>query len=101
MTFIQQSLLLLLLMGAGCIEKSILPALVQSPDQKISVYEAMKMFTINGAKGVRMNDRLGTLEKGKYADFVVLDKNPLRMAEEKIKEIKVLDVYRAGRRIGT
>jgi imidazolonepropionase-like amidohydrolase len=39
--------------------------------------EILKCATINGAKILRMDDKIGTLEKGKYADMVVFDKNPL------------------------
>ena len=39
--------------------------------------EALKAATINGASYLGMGDELGSLEKGKLADLIVLDKNPL------------------------
>jgi imidazolonepropionase-like amidohydrolase len=39
--------------------------------------EALRTATINGAKYLGLDDDLGSLEKGKLADLVVLDKNPL------------------------
>ena len=39
--------------------------------------EILRCATINNAKILRMEDKIGSLEIGKYADMVVLDKNPL------------------------
>jgi imidazolonepropionase-like amidohydrolase len=39
--------------------------------------EVLRCATINGAKILRLDDRIGSLDTGKYADMVVLDKNPL------------------------
>jgi imidazolonepropionase-like amidohydrolase/Tol biopolymer transport system component len=40
-------------------------------------FEALKAATINGAEYLGMGDQIGSLEKGKFADLIVLDKNPL------------------------
>ena len=39
--------------------------------------EALQTATLNPAKFLGMDDRLGTIEKGKLADMVLLDANPL------------------------
>jgi len=39
--------------------------------------EALRAATINGAQYIGMDDEIGTLEIGKLADIIVLDKNPL------------------------
>ncbi|MDI6742577.1 MAG: amidohydrolase family protein [Smithella sp.] len=39
--------------------------------------EVLRCATINNAKILRLDDRIGSLDTGKYADMVVLDKNPL------------------------
>ena len=39
--------------------------------------EILRCATINNAKILRLVDRIGSLETGKYADMVVLDNNPL------------------------
>jgi imidazolonepropionase-like amidohydrolase len=39
--------------------------------------EVLRCATINNAKILRMEDKIGSLESGKYADMVVFDKNPL------------------------
>lgn len=43
----------------------------------LSNHEALKAATINGANYIGVGDELGSLEKGKLADLIILDKNPL------------------------
>ena len=42
---------------------------------------------------------LGTLEKEKLADFIVVDKDPLSIEEKELKNIKVLKTYISGKQI--
>jgi predicted amidohydrolase YtcJ len=58
-------------------------------EQRIDVYEAIEVFTINGAKIGFEEDIKGSIEPGKLADFVVLSDDPYRMPREKIGDIKV------------
>lgn len=71
---------------------------VNHPNQEwsVDVIEAIKMFTINGARAVFEEDIKGSLEKGKKADFVILEKNPLQVEKYKIKDIKVLSTFKNG-----
>jgi hypothetical protein len=66
-------------------------ALVNHPlkEQRIDVYEAIEVFTINGAKIGFEEDIKGNIEPGKLADFVVLSDDPYRVPKEKIGNIKV------------
>jgi len=66
-------------------------ALVNHPlkEQRIDVYEAIEVFTINGAKIGFEEDIKGNIEPGKLADFVVLSDDPYRVPREKIGNIKV------------
>jgi len=64
---------------------------------RIKAYDALKMFTINGAYGVFEDHLKGSLETGKIADFCVLDKNPLKVPSESIKSIQVTATYKNGR----
>ncbi|CAE7476719.1 tolB [Symbiodinium microadriaticum] len=43
----------------------------------LAIHDALKVATIHGAKGIGLENDLGTLEPGKLADLVVLDANPL------------------------
>ena len=60
---------------------------VLAPDQAISVQTALPVFTVNGARSLRMENETGSLAAGKWADFVVLKVNPTRIAREEIAGI--------------
>ena len=57
---------------------------------KVSPYEALKAVTINAAMHLSQEETIGSLELGKKADFVILDKNPLKVDPESIREIEVI-----------
>ncbi len=63
---------------------------------RVSVYEAVRMFTCNGAYGIFEEDKKGTLETGKLADIVILDRDILATEKEKIKDIKVMATIKNG-----
>ncbi|MCK4517116.1 MAG: amidohydrolase [Spirochaetaceae bacterium] len=72
---------------------------VIGPDQCISVLDAIKGITINGAYQYFEEDSKGTITAGKRADLVILDKNPLTVEPDAIKEIKVLETIKDGKTI--
>ncbi|KIL78876.1 amidohydrolase [Bacillus badius] len=57
--------------------------------QKISLLEAIRMYTYNGAYASFEETIKGSLEAGKLADLVVLDRSILNESPEKLKDIKV------------
>lgn len=75
------------------------PAGGYGPKEKLSVYEAIEVFTKNVHYGTGQQDQLGTLEVGKFADLVVLDRNPFTIDEMELKDIKVKQTYIAGKRV--
>ncbi|GAB1476431.1 amidohydrolase [Bacillota bacterium] len=64
---------------------------------RISVYEAIKMYTANGAYGIFEEGKKGTLEVGKLADVAILDRDIMDTDKEKIKDIKVMTTIKSGR----
>ena len=67
-----------------------------APEQAITVMEALRMFTYNAAYALNQEKIKGSLEKGKLADFVVLEQNPELAAPEQLGEIRVLATYHRG-----
>lgn len=68
-------------------------------NEKISPYIALKTMTDWAAYQYYEEKEKGTLEVGKLADFVILDKNPLTIPENQIKNIKILATYKEGKNI--
>lgn len=65
-------------------------------EEKISVLDALKAVTINAAYQYFEEERKGSIRTGKCADFVILDKNPLKEELEEIRNIKVLETLKDG-----
>ncbi|WP_027076311.1 amidohydrolase [Maribacter antarcticus] len=64
--------------------------------EKLTPYEALKGITDWSAYQHFEENNKGTIENGKLADLVILDKNPLKVAEEDIKDIVVLETIKEG-----
>lgn len=64
--------------------------------EKISVLEGLKALTINAAWQLHMEKKIGSIAPGKYADLIILDKNPLKVSPEALKDIKVVQTIVNG-----
>jgi predicted amidohydrolase YtcJ len=60
-----------------------------APEERLSVYDAMKGVTIAAARTLDLEDRIGSISVGKEATFTILEQNPFRVAPEKLKDIPV------------
>jgi predicted amidohydrolase YtcJ len=69
------------------------------PEQKISAAQALLAYTQNGAYAAFEENRKGTLEVGKLADFVVLSEDLTTVAPVTIRDVKVLSTYLGGRMV--
>jgi len=67
------------------------------PEQKISVEEAIKAYTINGAYAAFEEDIRGSLTAGKLADITVFDRNLLKIPPEDILQAEVTHTIVDGR----
>ncbi len=59
-------------------------------ENSISVMSGLKALTINAAWQIKMEEKIGSIKIGKYADFVVLDKNPLTIPKSELRKINVM-----------
>ena len=69
--------------------------------EEVTVEQAMDIMTINGAKQLQIEDERGSIEVGKYADFLLFDKDFTSCAKDKIHEANVAFVYFEGDKVYT
>jgi predicted amidohydrolase YtcJ len=67
------------------------------PEQAITVEEALRMCTIDGATILGMEHERGSLEAGKRADVIVLDRDPRTVPPEELLDVQVDFVFVEGR----
>lgn len=68
-----------------------------APEEAIDLKESIKAMTINSAYIMDQDDVVGSIEVGKFADIIVLDKNLFEIPVEEISSTKVLKTILAGR----
>jgi predicted amidohydrolase YtcJ len=68
-------------------------------EQKISQGEALKMYTINAAYAINAEKVIGSLCKGKLADIVVLDSNPLDVSPQELENTQVCMTFINGEQL--
>jgi predicted amidohydrolase YtcJ len=68
-------------------------------DPGLTPLAAIRSMTADAAYELHMEDRVGTLEVGKLADFIVLDHDPLRVEPDRIADIKVLRTVVGGKTV--
>ena len=72
---------------------------VVGPDERISPYDSLRAVTATAAYQIKEEQTKGTLEAGKLADLVILEKNPLKVDPLTIKDIRVLQTVKEGRTV--
>lgn len=63
---------------------------------RVSLGEALRMYTYNGAYGMFKEDEIGSLTPGKQADIVILERDLFSLRPEKLKDVKVAAVLKGG-----
>ncbi len=66
------------------------------PGQCVTAYEGLKAMTVWVAEQYGEQDSKGTLEVGKLADLVILDRDPTKVDSSTIKDIKVVETIKNG-----
>lgn len=74
---------------------------VSGPEERLNAYEALQALTTGPAWQIFEEDRKGRIKPGLLADFVILDKNPLTTPIDDVKDIRVRETIKEGRRVWT
>ncbi len=69
------------------------------PDEKLSIEDALKAYTVTNAYASFLVGKIGILKEGFYADFTILDNNLFEVPKEKIKDIKALRTVLKGKEV--
>lgn len=69
------------------------------PEECASLEDMIDSFTINQAYANFIDDISGSLEEGKFADLIVIDKNILQIIPEDIGTAKVEATYFMGKKV--
>jgi hypothetical protein len=69
------------------------------PEQKLTMAQAFSAFTRDAAFAGFAEDRLGTLERGRLADFIFIDRDIFQVAPREIRETRVLETWVGGRKV--
>jgi predicted amidohydrolase YtcJ len=66
------------------------------PQQRITLTQALAAFTTGAAYAAKMEDRVGSLEPGHFADFILIDRNPFQIDPGALRETKVTETWIGG-----
>ena len=67
--------------------------------ERVSVYDALQAVTLHAAQQYGEQDQKGSIAPGKRADFVILDRDPLAVAPDEVRSLKVEQTICGGRTI--
>ena len=69
------------------------------PEGGLTREEAIRLYTINNAKILMMEKETGSLESGKRADFIILDRDVLTCPLDDLKTTQVRETWLDGRQV--
>ncbi|MGO9304090.1 MAG: amidohydrolase, partial [Candidatus Korobacteraceae bacterium] len=84
---------------AAVVRRDLQSGQILAPEERISVEQALTLYTRNGAYAGFEEDRKGALELGKLADFVVVDRDVLTIPADELKDVKVLQTFVGGQSV--
>jgi hypothetical protein len=69
------------------------------PGQRVTLEQALTAYTRGAAYAGFAEDRMGALEPGKWADFILIDRDPTKVSAQELARTKVLETWVAGKRV--
>lgn len=67
------------------------------PSHSLTVEEAIRAYTVSPPRAIHRDDRLGTIEVGKYADLIVLDDDPFTIPKDRLAKVRVAQTIVGGK----
>ncbi|HEX4799643.1 MAG TPA: amidohydrolase family protein, partial [Sphingomicrobium sp.] len=69
------------------------------PEERVTLGEALHAYTRGAAYAGFAEDRLGSLDPGKWADFVIVDRDPTQVNPQGLVRTQVLETWIAGKKV--
>lgn len=69
---------------------------VLGPNERISVADALRTITLGAAYTLGLDDRIGSIEVGKFADFCVMDDDPTAIDPARLKDVRITGTVLGG-----
>lgn len=81
----------------GAVNRRTASGRVLGTSEAISVADALRTITLGAAWTLKLDGEVGSIECGKRADFAVLEDDPLEIAPEKLKDVRIWGTVQGGR----
>lgn len=75
------------------------PKGVLNPNERIDRQTMLQAYTLNAARTIGLDKQIGSLTPGKQADFIVLDRDVLKVADSDLADTRVLQTWFGGREV--
>jgi predicted amidohydrolase YtcJ len=84
---------------AAVVRKDLATGEVIAPEERLTISEALRLYTYNGAYVGFEETKKGSLEPGKLADFIVVDRDVMSVPSDELKDVRVLETYVGGQAV--
>jgi predicted amidohydrolase YtcJ len=81
---------------AAVVRKELTTGEILAPEERLTIREALTLYTRNGAYMGFEEKRKGTLEPGKLADFIIVDRDVLTIPPDQLKDVQILKTFVGG-----